>query len=266
MTHPLIVCSISSYDTREENTGVGPGDALRDIQEYITGAGDDDNNTDGQNEIESLLLDNDSAHEDESQHKAFVRRRTMTVRTSSISARYHSRAFLKKFKIDCLPVMPSITLIEGLVEPEAFKTKSKQKWASGLASGLLPGRAFLHLCSKDIRHSESGLLSQAKLTVLLGEDAIGKERAAEERSSVQGCSHCRPSRYMPVASALYRTCPLSVLCSPRHVIIESLDLSRYKASVYLTHIEICIPNISNGSNHYCSYTFNIQGRQLRPIR
>ena len=53
---------------------------MRDIQEYITGPADTDNDADNESEVERALLDNDSAHEDETQHKAFVRRRTMTVR------------------------------------------------------------------------------------------------------------------------------------------------------------------------------------------
>ena len=73
-------CSIASYDTREDNTGVSPGDALRDIQEYVTGlGGEDSRNLDEQIDAERPLLDSDSAHEDESLHKAFIRRRTMTV-------------------------------------------------------------------------------------------------------------------------------------------------------------------------------------------
>ena len=79
LMHTSSTCSIASYDTREENTGVGLGDVMRDIQEYITGPADDDNDADNESEIERALLDNDSAHEDESLHKAFVRRRTMTV-------------------------------------------------------------------------------------------------------------------------------------------------------------------------------------------
>ena len=84
----LIPCSIASYDTREdEQSGVGLGDALRDIQEYLTslapGEGDANNHADNESDAERPLLDTDSAHEDESQHKAFVRRRTMTVHLHS---------------------------------------------------------------------------------------------------------------------------------------------------------------------------------------
>ena len=76
----MCTCSIASYDTREDNTGVSLGDALRDIQEYVTGlGGEDSRNLDEQSDAEQPLLDSDSAHEDESQHKAFIRRRTMTV-------------------------------------------------------------------------------------------------------------------------------------------------------------------------------------------
>lgn len=52
---------------------------MRDIQEYITGPADGDKEADNESEVERALLDNDSAHEEETQHKAFVRRRTMTV-------------------------------------------------------------------------------------------------------------------------------------------------------------------------------------------
>lgn len=79
--------SIASYDTREENTGVGLGDALRDLQEYITAPWEDHDNAGGDRDVsdaERPLLDNDSAHEDESQHKAFIRRRTMTVWLSGV--------------------------------------------------------------------------------------------------------------------------------------------------------------------------------------
>ena len=59
---------------------MSPGDALRDIQEYVTGlGGEDSRNLDEQIDAERPLLDSDSAHEDESLHKAFIRRRTMTV-------------------------------------------------------------------------------------------------------------------------------------------------------------------------------------------
>ena len=80
--------SIASYDTREdEQSGVGLGDALRDIHEYLTslapGEGDTNNRAGNESDAESPLLDTDSAHEDESQHKAFVRRRTMTVHVHS---------------------------------------------------------------------------------------------------------------------------------------------------------------------------------------
>ncbi len=62
---------------------MGPGDALRDIQEYLTslapGEGDANGHADNESDAERPLLDSDSAHEDDSLHKAFVRRRTMTV-------------------------------------------------------------------------------------------------------------------------------------------------------------------------------------------
>ncbi len=80
VSHAPSACSIASYDTREENTGVGPGDALKEFHDYITGLADGENDADNESDAERPLLDNDSAHEDESQHKAFVRRRTMTVR------------------------------------------------------------------------------------------------------------------------------------------------------------------------------------------
>ncbi len=79
ISHASSACSIASYDTREENTGVGLGDALKEFQDYIAGPADE-NDADNESDAERPLLDNDSAHEDESQHKAFVRRRTMTVR------------------------------------------------------------------------------------------------------------------------------------------------------------------------------------------
>ena len=79
-SHASSACSIASYDTREENTGVGLGDALKEFQDYITGLAEGEHDADNESDAERPLLDNDSAHEDESQHKAFVRRRTMTVR------------------------------------------------------------------------------------------------------------------------------------------------------------------------------------------
>ena len=87
--------SIASYDTREdEQSGVGPGDALRDIHEDLIslapGEGDSNNHADNESDAERPLLDTDSAHEDESQHKAFVRRRNMTVHVHSSYACIHT--------------------------------------------------------------------------------------------------------------------------------------------------------------------------------
>ena len=117
VSHASCARSIASYDTREENTGVGLGDVLKEFHDYITGPADSENEADNGSDAERPLLDNDSAHEDESLHKAFIRRRTMTVHPLLFQPTAIARSLLgTTSKVHVCPARPSCVQATGTAQ------------------------------------------------------------------------------------------------------------------------------------------------------
>ena len=163
--------SIASYDTREdEQTGVGPGDALRDIHEYLTslapGEGDVNNHADNESDAERPLLDTDSAHEDESQHKAFVRRRTMTVHVHSSYVWIHTP--IRVPGCNCEP-QESLT-----AQNKHLKGSHHLQEVMVALTGAIGLCWICCLCSRHLRLDPRVHILDEKAIILLA-DAAGKE-------------------------------------------------------------------------------------------